>query len=261
MADIQFENRFWLRILRDHMTFIISKLASKHVQEIEQAVQLKARLVQMLNAVDSITFRVTRSNKNPGEELFALVLEVRAYKIKLLGKHVDPAVKLELGLPPTFINHMLNELDEYVDILNRAMGNPSKVFHILNVHELWMVDAAGHAGAIMSELDPTEAKLKKKFKMQKKSLKLLHHKVEEFIGYVNRLNTDFPAIQALNASAISEITIFNKMLQELLQLRVSKQVLGTIAPLMINHMIREEAYYLRKLGVNVGNLPLEDIPD
>lgn len=35
--------------------------------------------------------------------------------------------------------------------------------------------------------------------------------------------------------------------------------LGTFSPLLIDHMLREEAYYLMKLGINVGNRPLEDL--
>ena len=258
MEDLGFENRFWLRILRDHMTFIINKLASKHVAEIQRATDLKTRLVQALTTV--INSRIAASAQLI-EELVARILEVRAFKILLLGFHVDPAVKIDIGLPPTFINHMLNELDEYLNILNRALGRPAEVPHILNVHKLWLSDAEGHAAGVLAELDPTEKKIKKEFKKEKKNFDMLKDKTAELIEYVNRLNTDFPAIQALNKEAINEITIFNKLLEELLSLRLNKLTLGTLAPLMINHFIREEAYALRKMGVNVGDLPLQDIPE
>ena len=255
MEDINFENRFWLRILRDHLTFIINKLSIKHAPELQLGKDLKSRVMEILVSVE----RGTRFEQLA--EIETLVLEIRAFKIKILGYHVDPNVKMEISLSPTFINHMLNELAEYLNILDRAQGRNSESSHILKVHELWIMDAAGHCEIIMSELDPIEVISKKTFKKQKNQFHMLYKKTEEFIKYVNRLNTDFPAINSLNQSAITEIGTFNKLLNELLELRLNKRILGTISPLLINHMIREEAYYLRKLGINVGNAPLLDISE
>jgi len=255
MEDINFENRFWLRILRDNVIFIINKLSTKHAPELQLAKDLKMRLIHALATVE----RGTRPEQLADIE--ALVLDVRALMIKVLGYHVDPSVKMEISLNPTVINHMLNVLAEYLNILDRVQGRPSEVPHILAPHELWLVNAASNSERIMSELDSVEVITKKAFKKQKKQFHMLHHKTEEFIKYVDRLNTEFPALSTLTQSAMTEIDIFNKLLTELLGLRLGKRVLGTVSPLLINHILRENAYYLRKLGSNVGNAPLMDISE
>ncbi|WP_430510408.1 DUF2935 domain-containing protein [Gottfriedia solisilvae] len=52
-----------------------------------------------------------------------------------------------------------------------------------------------------------------------------------------------------------EIELFQVFLNELEELEISHEVLGTFSALMADHMMREEMYYLKKLAqsTNAGN--------
>ncbi|MBM7716607.1 hypothetical protein JOC94_003628 [Bacillus thermophilus] len=52
----------------------------------------------------------------------------------------------------------------------------------------------------------------------------------------------------MNDESKLEIQAFQKFLNELLELNISAQVLGTFPALMADHMFREECYYLTKLA-------------
>lgn len=250
-TSIVFEHRFWLRILRDHLSFIIDKLASVHIEELDGARALKLVVLDQLDHVDTGSAVLS--------EVLAVVKAVREFKVHILRRQVVDGGDFKLSLPPTFINHMLNELDQYLRILQTAEEGHVFQERVLNAHDLWLLDAAGHSEAVMAELDPTEKDLKLLFKKQKKEFKMLHDKTKEFIAYVLRINTSFDAIERLTVVAIDEITAFNRLLAEVYNLRIEDQVLGTFSALLIDHMLREEAYYLMKLGIEVGDRPITDL--
>lgn len=45
-----------------------------------------------------------------------------------------------------------------------------------------------------------------------------------------------------------EMVLFRKFLEELKEMDIRLEALGTLSPLMIDHMAREECYYLLKLS-------------
>lgn len=52
----------------------------------------------------------------------------------------------------------------------------------------------------------------------------------------------------MNNEVKLEIEAFQMFLNEILELDISEQVLGTFPTLMADHMFREECYYLTKLA-------------
>jgi len=215
------ENEFWFLIFHDHLTFIITSLAPEEVELIESAQFIQAQL------------------RGP-QDLPGLIEQIRLLKQEILKRHLVGNVKIHL--PPTFINHMLNELEEYQRVL---AGNPT---HVLDCHQLWLLDAAGHASAVACNLDDTEMLRKKQFKAFGKKFKKLYLKTLEFIGFTRGVGVAYPALEQLTTEASTEARIFTQVLRELEEQRLNKTALGTILPLMIDHMIREECYYLAKLG-------------
>ncbi|GJM78371.1 hypothetical protein HMSSN139_08670 [Paenibacillus sp. HMSSN-139] len=70
-------------------------------------------------------------------------------------------IKIQLG--PTFINHMVNEVEEYIRVLKFLQkGEIPPIYHELHHHLVWLLDAAGHAGAIDDNMDRIEKKMKEK---------------------------------------------------------------------------------------------------
>lgn len=105
-----FEHRFWLQILGDHSRFILNALSPKETASVRQA-------EQFISLFDNLLEKVRRPISD--EELHKLngeaynaAMEIRKFKLSILTRHIEG--KIDISLPPTFINHMLNELDEYI---------------------------------------------------------------------------------------------------------------------------------------------------
>jgi hypothetical protein len=235
------EHGFWLQILGDHARFIHDSLAPNELQEIETAkyfIQTFDRLLSMVGRMDAIGLSA---------QAFEEANKIREFKLALLEKLL--LGKITLHLAPTFINHMVNEVDECIRILMYLKeGESPPVFHELHHHSIWLVDAAGHAGAIDSNLDQVEKQLKKQSQQYMKKFEAFYLKALELCGYLRTRLNEFPALTKFNQDVSLEMRLFMNFLHELEELELTNQALGTMAPLMADHMFREECYYLVKLA-------------
>jgi hypothetical protein len=241
---VLFEHRFWLQVLGDHGRFILNALSSKEVERIEISKNFITLFDRLLDKSRQNIYG--RELDDLTEETLMLGKKLRAFKLDLIKAHI--VGNIEINLPPTFINHMVNELDEYLAILNCLMSNQYPNAHVIHHHKLWLLDGVGHANAIHCSLDDIENDLKKKSKEFAKHFDGLYMKAMEFAGYMRTKLTKFPALSRLNKQAELEMLMFMGFLKELQEMRIDKEALGTITPLMLDHMFREECYYLTKLS-------------
>lgn len=238
--SINFENRFWLQILGDHVRFFEMTLASKETQLIQETQRLKLVLDTLLNEA-----RRERANSPKIETILRTVEEVKELKKTILAGLLEG--KVDINLPPTFINHMLNEIQMYEKILTSFRDTGSFENHVLETHYLWNSDAAGHAIAIVQTIDPVEKKLMKKLKKVHKTFEALFIKSLEMIGYFRSGLQDFPSIEKLNREVTDELIVFTEILNTIREERLTSELLGVINPLMVDHMIRESSYALQKI--------------
>jgi hypothetical protein len=154
---------------------------------------------------------------------------------------------LKIALPPTFINHTINEIDELIHILS---GEHQDEFYHLN--QLWLNDAQGHADFIMCNLDPTEHIPRKQFKKYKKMFKEMVMMNLEEKGY-SRAISQYPRKEVFATRINDLMREFITSLASLRDARLSDQVIGAITARMVNHMLMEELYYMEKLGLDVAN--------
>lgn len=244
MNEVLFEHRFWLQILGDHSRFILENLAPKEQQEIKLAnrfiLRFDSLLEQARSQLEEGTVQLTR-------EVYETVLELREFKLHLIRRHLQG--RISIALPPTFVNHMVNELEEYWRILQSVLSSGRvPVYHPVHHHLLWLSDAAGHAGSISADLDLVEKRLMEKSDTFMKHFEDFYLKAVEMAGYLRTNLRQFPALTRFNSQAELEIRLFQAFLQELEELRLKDEVLGTLSPLMADHMFREECYYLTKLS-------------
>lgn len=71
----------------------------------------------------------------------------------------------------------------------------------------------------------------------------------KYNGYTRTHIYDFPALRRLNDNANDIMTSFKEFLKNLEEDILEKKVVGIMYPLMTDHMIREECYYLTKLSM------------
>ncbi|KMT20781.1 DUF2935 domain-containing protein [Clostridium cylindrosporum] len=244
-----FEHRFWLQILGDHSRFILNALSPKETTNIQKAnefINLFDNLLQKSRKQLSLE-EVTDLN----HEAYDAAMKLREFKLSILTKQISG--KINFDLPPTFVNHMLNELDSYICILKGLMAGKTSLQRDMQLHLLWLLDGAGHARAISARLDDTEKELINKSNIYEKVFTNLYLKSIEFNGYRRTGLCDFPALRKLNEDADEKMTLFKKFLKELEEGVTEKKVLSSLSPLVPDHMFREECYYLTKLSM-VANI-------
>ncbi|WP_251551484.1 DUF2935 domain-containing protein [Neobacillus muris] len=247
-STASFEHRFWLQVLGDHSRFIYESLAPIQTDEIQQA-------ANFIRIFDTYLEQVNTANLIRLSEIVEpQVNHLREFKLELMRKHL--VGKIKIYLTPTFINHMVNELEEYKRILTcLKAGQIPPIYHELHHHLLWLLDAAGHSDAISSNLYGVEKRLRKKSDSFTKNFEAFYLKAVELAGYLRTNLTAFPALTKMNSDTQLEIKLFQNFLNEIEELRLSHQALGTFAPLMADHMYREECYYLWKLAESANLTP------
>lgn len=238
-----FEHGFWLQILGDHSRFILNALSPKETDFIEKAnefIDLFDSLLKKSHKLSSV-----ESLEEFNYQAYSSAMKIREFKLIIIAKMIED--KISINMSPTFVNHMVNELEEYICILNGLINGNIQNTSDIHLHLLWLLDGAGHASIISSNLDITEKELIKKSHMYSKIFTDLYLKAIEYNGYTRTNIRDFPALRNLNTNADNTMTSFKKFLKELKEDIIDKKVLGSIYPLMTDHMIREECYYLTKL--------------
>ena len=249
--SVQFEHQFWLQILGDHSRFIFNALSPKEHAEIEKSHEFMHTLDTLLDQAR----QCISSNDlfDFTEEVSEVVCDLREFKLHLIRRHLIEGI--ELHLTPTFINHMVNELEEYSLILNSLLEDKTlPCCHPVHYHHIWLLDAVGHSGFIHCTLDETENELRETSRSFQKDFTGLHEKAMEYKGYLRTGLENFPALERLNCQVNREMDLFKKFLTNLVDLRISLEALGTISPLAPDHMYREECYYLTKLA-QAGAIP------
>lgn len=240
-----FEHRFWLQVLGDHARFILNTLSPKEHEEIERANCFIHAFDQLLqqsrkNLTDSEILTLNHQANQYAQE-------IRTYKLHLTKKHL--LGEISISLPPTFINHMVNEVEEYLRILGYLLkGEAPPKQPAVHYHLVWLLDAAGHAAAITGNLDMVEKKLISVSQTFTNDFENFYIKAVEMAGYMRTNLSDFPALQRFNKDVEWEILLFKKFLRELEEMELDAKVLSTFSPLMADHMAREECYYLLKLS-------------
>lgn len=237
-----FEHQFWLQVLGDHARFLLDSFVVTQKKDIEKAKQFQQIFDTLLRKAREQTDLVSLTLE--AEEY---ALELREFKLSIIRRQV--VGKIKIHLPPTFINHMVNELEEYLLVLTYLKKKEKPpIFHELHHHLVWLLDAAGHAGAISDTLDPTEKQLKFKSDLFVKQFEDFYLKAVELSGYLRANIDSFPALEKMNKDVELEIELFRGFLAEVEEMELTNQMLSTFSALMADHMMREECYYLMKVA-------------
>ncbi|MFD2170511.1 DUF2935 domain-containing protein [Tumebacillus lipolyticus] len=247
-----FELRFWLQIFGDHARFIRDGLASGEAAEISVAQQFIQAFDKLLDTarrnLDGESIATLLQSVNPWTS------QLRSYKLHLLRRSLTGDISIHLS--QTFLNHMVNEIEEAMRVfaaLTSVRLPPSGP--AVHQHLLWLQDAVGHAGILSGQFDLVEQSWKNKSEEFERYFQNYYLKAIELAGYMRTGLTDFPALRRFNREANSVMLLFMKFLSEVQELTAGKELLGTIAQLMPDHMYREECYYLTKLSQAAAGVP------
>lgn len=248
------EHNFWLQIMGDHSRFIFFSLAPTETAYIQKAQEFIFAFDQLLNEIQNqLTYDEVIDLQKRALEL---TYQLREFKLHLLELSLDSDLKTHL--PPTFFNDMLNELEEYLLVMNTLMNNMVPLFHPIHYHMLWLFDAVGHSATIHSGLDLIEKEYLEKAYQYEQMFNDLYLKANAMNGYLRTELMTFPSLDYLNEQSANAISNFYEFLETLRDKRMDSKVLGTLMPLALDHMSREECYYMWKLSLSTKNIKKPD---
>ena len=239
-----FEHRFWLQVLGDHARLIFDALSPREKTLVQTA-------QGFIHIFDQLLAQARKPLTGPelmqlNQQAYQQTMQLRGFKLDLIRRHLVGEINIEL--PLTFLNHMVNELDDYLRILYYLMQGQGPTAHPVQYHLLWLLDAAGHADAIAGSLDLVEKRLREKSERFTKQFEEYYIKAAEFCGYLRTNLQRFPALSRFNLQVECEIKLFMAFLCELEEMVKANTLLSTLSPLLLDHMAREECYYLFKLS-------------
>lgn len=242
--DIQNEIEFWTRILRDHAEFQYTSLSPIETEAINKAGYFM-KLFEEINAD-------ARSDTNKSKNICnckTAVIQFIKFKRVMLTKLMTCSIKLRM--PPSFLNHMINEALEFLHVLDLADGteNYNTVLENIRIHKIWLPDASGHASTVAADLDPMETDLIKNAEEFVKRFDNLFKKAYEMYKMYERTGLENGALQYFNQEVIICLSEFIRFLDKVEVLKTECRIFssGTFSPLIPNHMIREEMYYVNKI--------------
>lgn len=240
-----FEHRFWLQILGDHSRFIFNSLSPVENADIQKARRFMELFDQLLCQARAANSR-DQLNELTGYA-FEYAKKLRCFKLELLRRHL--VGEINISLPPTFFNHMVNELEEYLTVLEYLLSTEiPPLTHPVHQHLLWVSDAVFHSETLATRVDPIESMLKETGDRFSHEFKELYLKAVEIKGYLRTGEEDFPALNRYNFQVAKRILDFNNFLGKILNLVSDKEGLSILTPLTPDHMLREECYFLAKLA-------------
>lgn len=242
------ENRFWLQIMGDHARFIFFSLAPNEVEYLQRSQDFIVNYDQLLEQINNPLN--TEELDIINRQAYQLTLQFRDFKLLLLSQTLS--FKIKIHLTSSFINDMLNELEDYLTLLYSIQMNKEILFHPIHYHLLWLLDAIGHSATVTSNLDLIERDMINKSICYEAQFIDLYLKATMIHGYLRTQLNNFSALSQLNKEVENSIISFKDFLVELRDQRINGQILGTLFPLMADHMAREECYYLWKLSQSAG---------
>ncbi|HYH04371.1 MAG TPA: DUF2935 domain-containing protein [Bacillota bacterium] len=232
---------FWLEVMADHARFIKDGVKPGNPNTVlvaENFINLFDRLLQ------KVTTGVEQTIIN---EILATIMSFREFKRELLGQSLRKMPVTDLS--PTFYNHMLNELEDFLHVLNQLQSGAMINDNILGEHLIWVLDAAGHAAIVMSELDKVEYLYREEAKAYENSFDKMYLKAVEIAGYFRSDAAAVqPVLQGYNRQICNLMNDFIEYQTELKAGTMTLEVVGPLVPLVLDHMLREEQYYLKQLS-------------
>lgn len=244
IESLLFEHRFWLQILGDHSRFILLSLAPSETEHIITAQEFILLFDSLLKTAQQ--FLSEQELEELNKSSYEAASRVRDFKLELLTMALDS--DRTSGLAPTFLNDMLNETEEYLNLMIAMHNRIPLLRHPLHYHMLWLSDAAGHAALVSASLDRCEQALIHQACRYELQFQDLYRKALHMNGYLRTQLKQFPALTRMNEQSAAAVTDFIEFLDTLRDQRMDQRILGTLHPLMADHMSRESCYYLWKLS-------------
>jgi hypothetical protein len=250
MIDVRFEMDFWTGILKEHAQFQYDSLSPDETEAIAAAKDFRDRFSALHAQVESGLGEVPLAQlESYISDNKVAVTQFVQYKKNLMKRLLTCNIKLTMT--PSFLNHMINEAMEYYRVLS-IIDESLRINYVLEnlrLHKVWLSDASGHSDFIVSQLDGVEILYLTQAMEYMTIFDGLFKKAYEMYLFYERTGMDNGGLTQFNRDTERVINDFTSYLETLSQLTADCRIYktGTFSPMVLDHMIREENYYLKKV--------------
>ena len=241
------ECNFWSQIMQDHSEFIFNALSPKEAKLIKTAHHFYQEWMKVYEQSELLMHTYDEDkNKALIDKAIQLLRDMIEFKTMVLNKIIE--CKISFNLHPSLISHMINEAHEFYRHLYNAISNKSQTIEELFIlHQTWLKDASGHASAIICNLDPNEFIYIKEGRKFQKGFDNLFIQSIEYKQILERTGEKQNMIIEFHEQIKQNIYEFIDYLEKIKTKRLECKLLSILEPLILDHMIREEKYYLKKM--------------
>jgi hypothetical protein len=237
------ENRFWLRIMKEHALFLGEGFAKGDTQLIQEANSFFHYFDQLLNKAHAIPETV-QSVRALNEESIQAASAFRNFKRNVLILIIN--CKISGFNFPLLVDHIAREAEYFVRNLmkfNQGIMDPIQDA-IISENVFWLRIMMEHSRFIGSLLDQSERNLVNQARKFGDDFEVLLNQARDVESMLYNKQPTYPIITKMNKdseNATMELRSFKKAGLEFIR---TCQIKNVINPLLADHVVREAEHFL-----------------
>jgi hypothetical protein len=237
------ENRFWLRIMKEHALFLSEGFSRNDTNLIQEAIKFFHYFDRQLQRAQTIPATVQNVRKL-NEESIQLASLFRNFKRNLLLLIIN--CKISGFNFPLLVDHIAREAEYFVRNLqkfNQGILDPIQD-SIISENVFWLRIMMEHSRFIASLLDQSERNLVNAARKFGDDFEVLLNQARDVESMLYRKQPTYPIITKMqkdSENATMELRNFKKAGLEFIQ---TCQIRNVINPLLADHVVREAEHFL-----------------
>lgn len=242
------ENKFWLRIMKEHAMFLGEGFNRKDIHLIRQTDRFHAYFEQQEKKAYQVPPNVTLIRRL-NEESIQLVQGFRNFKRNLLILIIN--CKISGFNFPLLVDHIAREAEYFMRTLtkfNQGILDPIQDA-IISENVFWLKIMMEHSRFIASLLDQSERNLVNTARKFGDDFEVLLNQARDVESMLYQKQPTYPIIGKMNKdseNAAAELRAFKKAGLDLIR---SCQIRNVINPLLADHVVREADHFLYMIHV------------
>jgi hypothetical protein len=242
------ENRFWLRIMKEHALFLGEGFSRKDKRLIQETDRFFYFFDQQLTKAHKVP-ETEQAVRQLNEESIQLVYGFRNFKRNVLLLIVNCQIS---GFNfPLLVDHIAREAEYFIgtlQTLNKGILEPIQNA-IINENVFWLRIMMEHSRFISSLLDQSERNLVNTARKFGDDFEVLLNQARDVESMLYNKQPTYPIIGKMNKdseSATIELKNFKKAGLELIK---TCQIRSVINPLLADHVVREAEHFLYMIHI------------
>jgi hypothetical protein len=242
------ENRFWLRIMKEHSLFLGEGM-NRNDKDLFQQTERFYHYFEQQEKRAHQTPESVKSVRKLNEDSIQLVYGFRNFKRNLLILIINGKVQ---GFNfPLLVDHIAREAEYFMNTLKKFNNGVLEPIQDAIIHEnvFWLRIMMEHSRFIASLLDQSERNLVATARKFGDDFETLLNQARDVESMLYHKKPTYPIIGKLNKdseSATEELRNFKKAGLELIR---SSQIKNVITPLLADHVVREAEHFLFMIRV------------